>query len=714
MPRSVKCLLLANVAAIGFTTPALAQTAANAAPSSSTDIVVTAERRETSLQSTPIAITALPEKTLRDLEINTTSDLQRVTPSLSVAQGTVDPTTLTVFMRGAGQNAGTWVGYESAVGLYVDDLYFNRLTGANLDLADLERIEVLRGPQGTLYGRNTLVGAIKYVTKKPTDHLYVNALAEYGSYDMVRVKATVSNPISDDWSVLATGNYFSQGGYFNALAFDDDNYGNREEYGARAALEYIGSGPFQVSVSGFYSHASNDGSVALAYDPTTSTPATNNPYDYVSPVDGIGGSEIYGGSATLGYDFGNTTVKLISGVISGTQRILADTSAGQYTAVEDGFPLGGDRLDSHSNQTQWSEELQVLGDALDDRLHYIGGLYYFRETGAQERQDVLNQTVVTLPQYVNMLTESYAAYGQLTYELSDALSLVAGLRWTHEKKGVSGRTPDGSTSTTYVDFDSSSNAKAWTPKFGINWQMSDDVYGYVSVSRGFQGGGYNYLAGYNAAAYQEPFYPQTVWTYEVGLKTQFLNKAGRFNVAVYRNDFDDIQANYIANGSVVTQNAGTARVEGVEAELFLTPFEGLDLYANGAYSHDKYMDVDPTSLVALYNAKHIPNVPTWQYSVGANGHVPAGSGELLAGVNYSWIDDKYLGGTNAALTLMPAYGLLNGYVGYRFMEDRLELRVSGANLTDKLYYVYGNDFGTLGLRGPGAPRTFKVSLNFKY
>ena len=685
------------------------------------DIVVTAERRESSLQKTPISVTALNNQALSDLQINRTADLQRVTPSLSVTQGTVDPTTLTIFMRGAGQNAGTWVGYESAVGLYVDDLYFASLTGANLDLADLERIEVLRGPQGTLYGRNTLTGAIKYVTKKPSATPFGDFEGEVGAYDMVRLKGTVSTPLSDNWAMLVSGNYFERDGYFNAPALDRDDYGFAKEYGGRVALKYIGDGPFGLSASAFYSHAKNDGSVGLATNPTTLEPAAENPYTYVGPLDGMGDVETYGGDLTLSYDIGGATIKSITGVVRNEQEFLADTTAGRPTNTVDGpYDLGFDRLESEAGRTQISQELQVLGDAMDDRLHYIGGLYYFREKGHQGRTDYLLGVYDLLPQLVNMKTTSYAAYGQLTYDFTPSFSAIAGLRYTHEKKSVEGYQQNNLTTVladrTYGDIDASRSAESWTPKFGLNWQASDDVLVYASVSRGFQAGGFNYLALVNPTNYENGFDPQTVWAYEVGLKTSFLDGKGRLNLAAYRNDFSDIQTNVVVNGSALTQNAGTARVQGLEGEFSYSPLRGWNIFATGAYNDDKYVDLDPASSAAAAGADRLPNVPHWQAAAGFSGRVPDEKlGDLLLGADYSYQGGKYLGGTNASITYMPAYELVNAYVGWAPPIDKdVEVRFSVANLFKEEYYVDGNVLGAYGIRSPGDPRTWKVSVKFSY
>lgn len=714
--------LLAGTAMLAAS-PALAQEQAPPAETSAygNDIVVTAQRRESSLQETPISVTALGEQALQDLQIQRTADLQRVTPSLSVTQGTVDPTTLTIFMRGAGQNAGTWVGYESAVGLYIDDLYFASLTGANLDLADLERIEVLRGPQGTLYGRNTLTGAIKYVTKKPDGTSFGSLQAEAGAYDMVRLKGTVSTALSDDWAVLASGNFYDRDGYFSAPALGRDDYGKATEYGGRVALAYTGGGPFGLNASAFYSRAKNDGSVGLATDPVTLEPAASDPYTYVGPIDGYGDVETYGGDLTLSYDVGGATIKSITGVVRNEQEFLADTTAGQPTNTVDGpYALGFDRLESEAGRTQISQELQILGDAVGDRLHYIAGLYYFREKGHQGRSDYLLNLYQLMPQLVDMKTTSYAAYGQLTYDLTPTLSATAGLRYTHETKSVEGYQQNNLTTVpedrTYGAIDATRKAKSWTPKFGLDWQATPDILAYASVSRGFQAGGFNYLALANPTNYENGFDPQTVWAYEVGLKTSFLDGRGHLNLAAYRNDFSDIQTNVIVAGSSLTQNAGTARVQGIEGEFSYSPLPGWNLFASGSYNDDKYLDIDPASSAASSGATRLPNVPHWQGSAGFSGRVPDEKlGDLLVGADYSYMGGKYLGGTNAPITYMPDYELVNAYVGWAPPVDSdIELRFSVANLLKEDYYVYGNVLGAYGIRSPGDPRTWKVSVRFSY
>ncbi len=694
--------------------PAATETAETPLPEGA--IVVTAERRVGNLETTPISVSAFDSKMLQGLQIHRTSDLMRAVPSLVVAQGTVDPTTLTIFMRGAGQNAGTWLGFESAVGMYVDDTFYARLTGANLDLADLERVEVLRGPQGTLYGRNTLVGAIKYITKKPSDTAFGDFSGEYGTDNLARFKGTVSTPISKDWAVLLTGNYFHRDGHFDNLARNDKNYGDRTEYGTRAAIKYIGDSAFGLIATGFYSRANSAGSVGIETSPQTLQPASPGFYDVVGPNDGFARSRNWGGDVTASWKGDNIEIKSITAYLGGTETFSNDVTSGLATNnATNGYQLGFNVIDSHSRDHEITQELQALGDAFDGKLNYIGGLYYFHESGTQVRQDNIG-AIHTLPQTVTPTTNSYSAYGQATYNFTDRLSAVAGLRYTNETKTISGRTETSTTSGVYAPLDGKIKAHAFTPKFGINWKASDSWYFYASVSRGFQGGGFNYLALANPVAFETSFKPETVWAKEIGVKKTIFDRHGHINLAFYRNDFDDILTSQVvaATGTSLTQNAGKARVQGLEGEAQYSPAKGLSLFGTFAWSDDKYTHINPLSDAAKAGATHIPNVPTWQYDFGGSGDIPVGPGNALFGADYSFMGSRYLGGTNAPITKLDAHHLLNAYVGFRPEGSRIEFKVNASNLLKEKYFVYGNTYGTIGIRDPGEPQTITGSITYSF
>jgi len=696
--------------------PAPVASAAATPDSPGGDIVVTAERRSGSAEKTPISISAFDNKMLHSLQINRTTDLMRAVPSLVVAQGTVDPTTLTVFMRGAGQNAGTWLGFESAVGMYVDDTFFARLTGANLDLADIERVEVLRGPQGTLYGRNTLVGAIKYVTKKPGDTAFGDFSGEYGTDHLARFKGTVSAPISKDWAALITGNYYHRDGYFDNLATGNTKYGNQDSFGGRTALKYIGGGPFGLIATAYYSHANSAGSIGMETSPTTFAPAAPGLYATVGPNDGFAHSRNYGGDVTASWKGDHIELKSITAYLGGVESFSNDVTDGLPTnSPTNGYKLGFNVIDSQSKDAEITQEFQALGDALDGKLTYIGGLYYFHENGTQYRQDNIG-TIHTLPQRVNPITNSYSAYGQATYNFTDRLSAIAGLRYTNETKTISGQTENGTASGVYAPLAGKLKAQAWTPKAGLNWKTTDTLFAYASVSRGFQGGGFNYLALANPVAFQTAFQPETVWAKEFGIKKTFLENHAHVNVAYYRNDFDNILTSQViaGTGTSVTQNAGKARVEGIEGEAAISPIKGLNFFGTMAWTSGKYTAINPLSDAAKAHATKIPNVATWQYDFGGNGDIPVGPVHALFGADYSFIGPRYLGGTNAPITLLDAHHLLNAFIGFRPDGSRVEFKVSATNLLKAKYYVYANTYGVVGIRDPGEPQTITGSVSYSF
>ncbi len=211
------------------------------------------------------------------------------------------------------------------------------------------------------------------------------------------------------------------------------------------------------------------------------------------------------------------------------------------------------------------------------------------------------------------------------------------------------------------------------------------------------------------------FDPQFVWAYELGLKTRLFDHKGHLNIALFRNDFSNIQTNVIVGASSLTQNAGTARVQGVEAEFAVTPIHGLDIFASGAYNHDEYLKLNPASSAAAAGATRLPDVAHWQGDIGFSGRFPVGFGDFLLGSDVSYISGKYLGANVPPITYIPGYALGNAYVGIAPKQvPGLELRFTVNNIVDKLYYVYGNVLGAYGIRSPGEPRLWKVSASFHY
>ncbi len=269
--RALSPMSFAIAGLIGAAVPALAQPAPEGAGeeargSPGEDILVTARRREERLQDVPVSISAFSEETLRDLQVQRTENLASAVPSLYINRISASPAALVVFLRGAGEQVGGLATSESPVGIYVDDVYFARLANASFDLADAERIEVLRGPQGTLYGRNTMTGALKIVTRRPTDRPFLHAEAGYGSFNRVRLQASAGTPVGPGLGALASLGFSDSGGWFDNDG-PDPRRGDRRTWTARLTLATLGSGPVSARVSGFWARDDNDGITPAAVNP---------------------------------------------------------------------------------------------------------------------------------------------------------------------------------------------------------------------------------------------------------------------------------------------------------------------------------------------------------------------------------------------------------------------------------------------------------------
>ena len=685
------------------------------------EITVTAQRKTENIQVTPVAVTAFSPDRIDELALTKTEDLQRSVPSLNLSYGTANPATLTVFLRGAGQNAGGYAGSESAVGIYIDDVYHARLTSANVNLDDLASVEVLRGPQGTLYGRNTLTGAIKYTMKQPDGSTFGSAGLTYGSYNEVSGSGTFSTALVPDvlaGLVSVSGSHID--GYTNAIALKETR-GQEDTMGARIALAYIGSDDFKAKFNAYYSYDHNDGVQSIATNLKTLAPLYPGQYSYISPVPNWGLSEEWGSNVDLTWELGAVTLKSISAYIGGFDGFTTDVVGG--LEPKPGVFTAGFERNSLTNQEEFSQELQALGNLLDDRLEYIAGLYYFHEDAHQKTHDDFFGTVI-LPDSLKSSTDSYAAFGQLTYHLTDAISAVGGLRYTAENKTLDGTIQNGvfSHPQVLVPVVGAVSFYSLTPKFGLNWKVDDHVFTYATISRGFQSGGFNFLAEANPVALGTPFDPEKVWAYEVGVKSEWFDRHLRVDVAAYDNEFTDLQTNVTTpTGSSLTENAASSTVQGIELETTWVVSEGVETFANVARSWDRYDQVAPTTDAYKTGATQLPQIPRWQTQIGFNIDKPMSSlgvsnipGDFLFGSDLSFISSKYTGTINIPINKLAPLRLINAYVGYQTEDPRLKLMLTVKNLTDRYYYIANNVFGAYAVRSPGEPRKIEFSVKYSY
>ena len=725
----VVCALLAAVALPALAQAQSANTTGQAAAANDEgglgEILVTAERRENNLQRVPIAVSAVTAATLQNRMLTETSDLQREVPGLRITPNITQPTNITISLRGSIQQDASLVVAESPVGIYADDIYVARLNGANAQFDDVARVEVLRGPQGTLYGRNTLAGAMRIISRTPgPDESWLSGTVGYGNYGNYKVSGSAGGALSGDTlfgslSVLANG----LDGYYDNIANGED-FGRQRNFATRGKLRYI-SEKWDVIASVAYYENKNEGTpMPPATQPSTGRYTSSQ---VVSPFGDIfrlsisptaqpgiinevptGRTSQVIGSLTIAYaPSDEVTLKSITGYVRTRDYFTNDITG-----------VGGLLFASRAVADQYSQELQALGTSLDGKLDWIIGAYLFRES-ANQRLDLLTT------QSTRIRTDSVSVFGQATIKVTDSFSATAGLRWTHDDKKFNGSMRALQLTIPDFDFISQNKYSAFTPKFSLNYQMAngavagiDSALLYASVARGFKSGGYNGIPVVSPGVLATVYRPETNWTYEAGLKTDLLNRRLRFNLAYFYNRISDLTANATVNvgGTPVfpVTNVGDATIQGLEVEAAASPVAGLNLFANATFQSGKYRNLDPTSApaqaVGLYGEVFVPQLPKYSFTTGFDYTTDL---PVMQGLKLKLGGDWYRTGQYSVTVnndfLIDPFSRINAFVALN--RDPWELRLSVKNLADKAQIVSGTrDFaGYIVL----PPREFMLTLSYR-
>jgi len=660
-----RALLLAGAAIFCVPTSALAQdqqppenqasTAASpATPEASADdeaIVVTARRTEENVQRVPGAITAFSEKSLDRIQATDTTGLQGAVPNLNIVQGRGSSNSTNIFIRGIGQPDALQT-FDPAVGVYVDDVYLSRIRGNQLDLLDVERVEVLRGPQGTLYGKNTIGGAIKFVTRKPGQEFRATGSIAVGSYNQFELKGAASGPISDTLAAGFAVMRAKRDGFVEDRN-DDREYNNKNTLAGRAAIAYTPSSSLRVDLSADYAHDDaklNTGAplndIVHLFTPTVIVPLERDPDHYnftVETTPGLPNSTKmthWGLSGTAAYDVNDQlTLKSITAYRKLRTTDYVDIDA---TAAEVGDVL----VDVH--QDQFSQEFQLLYTS--DRLSGVAGLYYLDEdiTSHQEAfaDDLVNLAAFRgiLPDFLlgpsnfptflrtiddDLKTNSYAAYANVSYSVTDALRLSAGLRWTRDEKDYFRTTSTFSSSLLLNSvapfvFDRKDHWSDVSPMASIDYQFSPSTMAYLRYSKGFKSGGFNGRA--NEIGSSTAYDPETANSYEAGLKTTIARQL-RLNVAVFHTGYKDFQARVSELDDstlpptplLSVLNAGKLRIRGAELEAVWTPTPQLLLDTQIGYLDAEYKEFDDLRFTSFGGSRAFQEpafAPKWTMRFG--------------------------------------------------------------------------------------------------
>ncbi|MCD9087738.1 TonB-dependent receptor [Stenotrophomonas sp. SY1] len=732
MKRNCLSLMIGTLLASG---PALAQEAPQPAPSadrgaSATNldtIVVTARKREETLQEVPVAVTAFTAEALDKLNVQDLSDLDGQVPNLTIYAARGASSTVTAYIRGIGQSDPTW-GADPGVGIYLDDVYIARPQGALLDVFDVSRIEVLRGPQGTLYGKNTIGGAIKYISRGLPTTTEGFAQITVGNYSQLDAKAAIGGPLGGPDSGLrariAVASMNHDG--FGENTFTNQPVSDKQVNSARLNLGAYAGDDFDVQFALDWADDQSGMRGSKMLEPNRFTPAyppMDDRYDIRSGMRNLNSVETKGASATVNWRPNEDWA---------LKYVVAKRESDSHSNIDfDTTPVKLADVGGFYEDSQVSNEVQVNYDA-GGRARGVVGLYQFSgEAGGQIRNNFFNLQFGDTRGKV--LTDSIALYADWTFDLTDKLKLDVGARYTDEDKRaiVLNRFYSDASFTRPIavaaDFDKTTNFKNVSPKVSLDYEITPEIMIYGLATRGFKSGGYNIRA--NAVAVPrsaEPFDDETVDSFEIGSKMGFLDQRLFLNLSAFHNKYEDIQLSVFTgidtNGDGVNDaffgdftNAGAGTVNGVEVEYQFLPTRNWLFSGNLAWldtKYDEYMDRG----VNVADQMKFTNAPEFSGALNVEYRTELSNGSnLSARVGYSYQSEVWPTTDLSPVIKQDGYGLVNAGVIWK-LNDAWTFSLQGSNLADKEYRTTGYNIpavGTLiGFYGP--PRQYSLSARYDF
>ena len=868
MGKRFTVLLLASTAAIFVAAPASAQNSTpQPAPSQSEnqigDIIVTAQKRAENVQDVPIAISAFSAKSLENRAINNVAQLSSAIPNVSLNGGTPfsgSSAVLSAYIRGIGADDFAF-NIDPGVGVYIDGVYLARSVGANQDMLDVERVEVLKGPQGTLFGRNTIGGAISIVTRDPGKTFRLVGDMTTGSYNLAQFRLSADIPITPSLSMLVSGSIKHRDGFLKRVPFDStlannttpgsafpavgysssDHEGGNDEQAFRTKLRYDNSGALRATLGFDWAHSSDNGLAnkllevvdvpgnfagttnlpGTAFDPTGTTGFTfaglynfcirstaaqiaarnaqalcgarGTQYDgnfQVAPlasvnVDGNPDNDVlpwdsrfinpnidqsyatgsnfsrlmnWGVDLTLDYDLSNSlSIKSITAYRKLRWRAATDADGSPLNMAELSFPL---------NQQQFSQELQLVGSALDRKIKYVLGAYYFEENGSQRDYVTFADGLVQIDGPNTFKTTNYAAFGQIDIRPAEWIGFTLGGRYTREIKNFDGGQQDlngfnyklfgcaDANGNIYPDepfplapavscqtgigypnpnnpvqlYPPGENRLTFTnfsPKLGVQFHPSKDVMVYGSWSKGYRTGGWTTRLT-NPQADAPSFDPEIAETFEAGIKSDLLDRHLQLNLAAFTTSYSGIQLNFQVGTSPTLQNAGNARIKGIELESVLAPVNGLTVHASAGYLDAYYTYVAPGVLnVSGPNAFQLgtvvgaalPKSPKWKINVSPQYvFYLANGGSLTLVGDWTHTSSSWNDAQRSLPLLSAASDVINASLTYELPNGKWSITAGGTNLTDDRFLTTGNSNIADGLffGSYNRPREWYVRAGFKF
>lgn len=717
------------------------------------EIVVTAQKRSENSQDVPIAISAFSGDSLSELGINQSDELGQFVPGLEIATSSGKNSQLILFLRGAGlsdfntNNAGP-------IGIYSDEVYISSPILTSFQFFDTERLEVLKGPQGTLYGRNTTGGAVKFITNKPTNEFEFSGRASYESFNTTELEAAVSGPLSDNIrGRIAVSKNDSDGPVKNLVTGGDEN-GNDSLFW-RGMLDFDVTDNFTLRGN---VHGAKVESRAFKFNHLGAGPGRSDALGYVSPEDPFEGEynkdgkvdiDSLGGYIEAKYDFGGVELTSITAYDEADSLIPEETDASPLNVITVDYGVKSETI---------SQELRLTGEA-GDSSWLVGGFYLTESLDQNQTVDLFNDiraftgglsdpfgiatggVPILFARTINEQdTESYAVFGQVDFEVTDRLTLTTGARFTKEKRdflasaaledetgfifpGAPAPLPAGTLPVyNFPDLSLSDDAISW--RIGADYEVNDDVLLFASAARGFKSGGFNggflSLDPAESAVQVEPYDPEFLTAYELGIKSDLLDNRLRLNASVFLNDFKDLQVFTLVNTGAlpiqVLDNSSDAQVLGIEFDATFYPAENFLLNLSASFLDSELKDFVTTGGADL-SGNMIANTPERSISgLARYDHDLGGSGTVFAQSSFAHKSELFFTTDNNPFASQQAYTLFNARLGYESENGNWGLAVYGKNLGNEAYLTQVTDLTDFGFysRTFGDPRAYGVELTFDF
>lgn len=674
-------------------------------------VVVTAQRREERQIEVPVSLTVFSAEEVQQAGVNTLSDLNNLVPNVTLDRDAI--------LQIRGIRSGTRnIGFEASSGVYVDGVYQGRAQGNQQDLLDITSVEVLRGPQGTLFGKNAPAGAVNITTLKPSNTVKAMVLGEVGERDLRRLSAYAAGPLVEDALFLKLAAFTAeQDGPFRNT-FTGKRLDGLDYYGGRATVRAL-LGETELLVSGdIYRNRSASwiGDLAAGFGSVPGQARRSGHFDF----DGQEDVDREGLSLTINHPLGGGFELTSISALRHQDYLFGNDS--------DGTTLNAVITDFHDSNETFSQELRITSPA-DLRVSFVAGLYYFDQDAQSDRafrtgpdfSVVLGLPPGLIPS-LNILntsevdTRSYAAFGQADVDITEQLSAFVGLRYTKEKKDLE-FTQGGGEMFGYPDLglQDSLSEDNWSPTVGLSYAVRDDLRLYAKVSKGYKSGGFNPDLVTNAPA---AFGPETLTTIEVGAKGVFFDRTTSVELAIFDTDYKDLQVSRFLGGFLGTQivNAGSASIRGVELDVTSRPVRGLELNGGVGYLDGEFDDFDVGGGVN-FSGNRIPGVSRWNLFASARYEFDNG---VFARVEAAHRSKSFFSEANTADFSRDAYTLVDAQLGWRHPGGRWEVVAFGNNVLDE--DVIEDIFGSV-LPPPAndqrrviynPPQTFGARIRFTY